>query len=128
MPQIFANPRFGLVSWVSYMYYLLFEMLSPAIEVFGILTVGLAACFVFEFSVYGTVFCAVHHLRRSDDAYRVFSAHLHAEPADHSAGRGARAVDVPAGKHGVPLWAFIFAAHRVHRLQKEKDAMGRAHR
>ena len=46
-PQIFANPRFGLVSWVSYMYYLLFEMLSPAIEVFGILTVGLAACFVF---------------------------------------------------------------------------------
>ena len=46
-PQIFANPRFGLVSWVSYMYYLLFELLSPAIEVFGILTVGLAACFVF---------------------------------------------------------------------------------
>ena len=46
-PQIFANPRFGLVSWVSYMYYLLFELLSPAIEVFGILTVVLAACFGF---------------------------------------------------------------------------------
>lgn len=45
--QIFANPRFGLVSWISYMYYLLFELLSPAIEVFGILTMVLAACFGF---------------------------------------------------------------------------------
>ena len=45
--QIFANPRFWLVSWISYMYYLLFELLSPAIEVFGILTMVLAACFGF---------------------------------------------------------------------------------
>lgn len=45
--QIFANPRFGLVSWISYMYYLLFELLSPVIEVFGILTMVLAACFGF---------------------------------------------------------------------------------
>ena len=45
--QIFANPRFGLVSWISYMYYLLFELLSPAIEVFGILTMVLAPCFGF---------------------------------------------------------------------------------
>lgn len=40
--KIFINLRFGLVSFVSYMYYLLFELLSPAIEVFGILSVAVA--------------------------------------------------------------------------------------
>lgn len=40
--RVFANLRFGLVSFVSYMYYLLFELLSPAIEVFGIITMLLA--------------------------------------------------------------------------------------
>lgn len=34
---IFANLRFGLVSLVSYMYFLFFELLSPVIEVFGVL-------------------------------------------------------------------------------------------
>lgn len=43
--RIFANLRFGLVSMVSYMYYLLFELLSPAVEVFGIVTVLVASCF-----------------------------------------------------------------------------------
>lgn len=40
--RIFANTRFGLVSIVSYMYYLFYELLSPVIEVFGILTMLLA--------------------------------------------------------------------------------------
>lgn len=40
--RIFLNLRFGLVSFISYMYYLLFELLSPVIEVFGILTMLLA--------------------------------------------------------------------------------------
>lgn len=40
--RIFANARFGLVSIVSYMYYLFYELLSPVIEVFGILTMLLA--------------------------------------------------------------------------------------
>lgn len=40
--RVFANPQFGLVSFISYMYYLLFELLSPAIELFGIFTMVLA--------------------------------------------------------------------------------------
>lgn len=40
--RVFANLRFGLVSFISYMYYLLFELLSPAIEVFGIFTLFFA--------------------------------------------------------------------------------------
>ena len=40
--QIFLNHSYGLVSFVSYAYYLLYELLSPIIELFGILTVILA--------------------------------------------------------------------------------------
>lgn len=40
--RIFVNPKYGLVSFVSYMYFLLYELLSPYIEVFGVLTVLLA--------------------------------------------------------------------------------------
>ena len=37
-----GNMRYGLVSIVSYMYFLLYELLSPYIELFGIVTVLLA--------------------------------------------------------------------------------------
>lgn len=40
--QLFANPEFGLVSVLSFTYYLLYELLSPFIEIFGILTVVLS--------------------------------------------------------------------------------------
>lgn len=43
--HIFMNVKFGLVSFISYLYYLLFELLSPAIEVFGIVTVFVSYCF-----------------------------------------------------------------------------------
>lgn len=40
--QIFCNLRFGLVSFISYLYYLLYELVSPAIEVLGVLVTALA--------------------------------------------------------------------------------------
>ncbi|MBP3210487.1 MAG: glycosyltransferase family 2 protein [Oscillospiraceae bacterium] len=42
---IFANPRFGLVSFVSYLYYMLFELASPVIECVGIITTFIAFFF-----------------------------------------------------------------------------------
>lgn len=39
---LFANLRYGPVSWISYVYFLLYELLSPYIELFGILTMVLA--------------------------------------------------------------------------------------
>ena len=39
---MFANPRFGAVSLISYLYFLLYELLSPFIELFGVLTMILA--------------------------------------------------------------------------------------
>lgn len=43
--QVFANLRYGLISFISYMYYLLFELLSPIIEIFGIFTMLLSWSF-----------------------------------------------------------------------------------
>ncbi len=40
-----VNPKFGLVSFISYFYFLIYELLSPFIEVFGI------ACMVLAFMV-----------------------------------------------------------------------------
>lgn len=40
--KLFANLEYGPVSFISYLYFLLYELLSPYIEIFGILTVLLA--------------------------------------------------------------------------------------
>lgn len=40
--NIFLNRKYGAVGYISYIYFLLYELLSPYIEVFGILTVILA--------------------------------------------------------------------------------------
>ncbi|MDO4845256.1 MAG: glycosyltransferase [Oscillospiraceae bacterium] len=37
-----ANPKYGPVSFISYTYFLFYELLSPYIEVFGLLSVALA--------------------------------------------------------------------------------------
>ena len=39
---MFCNHRFGAVSYVSYIYFLIYELLSPFIEVFGVFTMVLA--------------------------------------------------------------------------------------
>lgn len=40
--RVLANSKYGLVGFVSYLYFLLYELLSPYIEVFGVLTIVLA--------------------------------------------------------------------------------------
>ncbi len=45
--RLFANFRFGMVATLSYTYFLIYELLSPAIELFGLLTVLIA--FIFNF-------------------------------------------------------------------------------
>lgn len=36
--KMMANPKYGAVGFISYMYFLLYELLSPFIEVFGVFT------------------------------------------------------------------------------------------
>lgn len=40
--RILANPRYGMVGFISYFYFLIYELLSPYIEVFGTVTMALA--------------------------------------------------------------------------------------
>ncbi len=40
--HIGANPRYGVVGLLSYLYFLFYELLSPYIEVFGVVTIGLS--------------------------------------------------------------------------------------
>ena len=45
--NILANPKYGMVSFISYLYFLIYELLSPYIEVFGVVTMVLACVFDF---------------------------------------------------------------------------------
>ena len=40
--RILANPRYGMVGFISYFYFLIYELLSPYIEVLGTVTMALA--------------------------------------------------------------------------------------
>ena len=40
--RILGNPRYGMISAVSYFYFLLYELLSPYIEIFGVVTILIA--------------------------------------------------------------------------------------
>lgn len=40
--SILANPKYGLVGFVSYIYFLIYELFSPYVEVFGVFTMVLA--------------------------------------------------------------------------------------
>lgn len=40
--KVFLNTKFGTVGFISYLYFLFYELLSPYIEIFGVLTVVLA--------------------------------------------------------------------------------------
>ena len=37
-----ANPKYGLVGLISYLYFLIYELLSPYIELFGLATIAVA--------------------------------------------------------------------------------------
>lgn len=37
--RILGNPKYGLVGFISYLYFLIYELLSPYIEIFGVFTV-----------------------------------------------------------------------------------------
>ena len=85
--QIFLNPRFGLVSILSYMYYLLFELLAPVIELLGIITTATATIlgvlnwnfmlqFMLLYGIYGAVLTMTAFFQR------IYSHGLTISPSD----------------------------------------------
>ncbi len=89
--NIFLNPKMGVVGFISYLYFLFFELLSPYIEVFGTLTVLLAyildmlnvrfmVIFFMIYVIFGSVmslssfFARIHTIDLSFDVRGVFKA------------------------------------------------------
>ena len=58
--RVFANLRFGLVGLLSYTYFLVYELLSPFIELFGIATMILAVVFNFVNVPYMILFFLIY--------------------------------------------------------------------
>lgn len=36
--ELFFNPKYGMISFISFLYYLIYELLTPFIEIFGVIT------------------------------------------------------------------------------------------
>ena len=85
--RMFLSPRFGLVGSVSYLYYLLYELFSPVIELFG-LAVTLLAClagllnvpfmihFFLLYALYGAILTMTAFFQR------IYTQHLKIRPGD----------------------------------------------
>lgn len=58
--DIFLKPRYGLVGMLSYTYFLVYELLSPIIELVGILTMLLGAAFNFVNLPFMVLFFAIY--------------------------------------------------------------------
>lgn len=84
---VFLSPRFGAVGFVSYLYYLIYELLSPFIEVGGWITVLLSALvgilnarfmigFFLLYAIYGAVLSVTAFFQR------IYTQNLYIEPRD----------------------------------------------
>lgn len=73
--EMFANPKYGFVSFISYLYFLLYELMSPFLELFGIFTMYFAykldllnvpymILFFLIYAVYGGVLSVTTFLAR----------------------------------------------------------------
>lgn len=85
--RMFFNPKFGAVSFVSYLYFLIYELLSPFIEIFGVFTMGLAWAidllnvrFMALFFMIYAVFSAV--LSLSAFFSRIYTTNMKLSPGD----------------------------------------------
>ena len=74
---ILANPRYGLVSVISYTYFLLYELFSPYIEVFGVLTMVLASLIDFLNVPFMLLYLAIYIADSSILSLTAFFARIH---------------------------------------------------
>lgn len=85
--RMIGSAKYGALGYVSYIYFLLYELLSPYIEVFGVLTMAVAyaadlinvpfmALFMLIYAVYGAVLSLTAFLAR------IYTADLHTTGRD----------------------------------------------
>lgn len=75
--RMFLNPKYGLVGSVSYIYFLLYELLSPYIEIFGVATIVLAFCFNLINVPFMILFFVIYAVYSSVLSLTAFFARIH---------------------------------------------------
>ena len=75
--RILANPKYGLVSFVSYFYFLLYELLSPYIEVFGVFTMFFASFVDFLNVPFMLLYMAIYVVYSAILSLTAFFARIH---------------------------------------------------
>ncbi len=74
---LFVNPRYGLVSLVSYLYFLIYELLSPFIEMFGMITIIIAFLFQLVNIQFMLMFFVIYAVFGSMLSITAFFARIH---------------------------------------------------
>lgn len=75
--NIFLNIKFGLISFISYFYFLIYELFSPVIEIFGIFTVILAYMFDLLNVPFMIIFYLIYLLFGTTLSLTAFFARIH---------------------------------------------------
>ncbi len=75
--NILGNPKYGMVSFISYLYFLLYELASPYIEVFGVLTIGVAALIEFLNFPFWVIYLGIYILFSTILSLTAFFARIH---------------------------------------------------
>ena len=112
--KILANPKYGLVSFVSYLYFLLYELLSPYIEVFGVLTMVLASILDFLNVPFMLLYLGIYIVYTAILSLTAFFARMHTNDLTLSVGDVLKAVGLCAVE--VSCLRFILAWVRVTAL------------
>lgn len=89
--QILFNPKFGAVSFISYMYFLVYELLSPYIEIFGVLTMILAAMFNLINIPFMIMFFMIYAVFGSILSLTAFFSRMYTSDLELSVGDGLKA-------------------------------------
>ncbi len=116
--RILGNPRYGSIGFISYLYFLIYELLSPYIEVFG--TVTMAAAWMMDFLniPYMFLYLGIYVVYSSILSLTAFFARVHTIDLKLTFVDGVKAVGLCAAE--VSCLRFILAWVRVTALGRGK--------
>ena len=112
--NILANPKYGMVSFVSYLYFLIYELLSPYIEVFGVFTMVLASFLDFLNVPFMLLYLGIYIVYTAILSLTAFFARMHTNDLTLTAGDALKAVGLCAVE--VSCLRFILAWVRMTAL------------
>lgn len=127
--HILANPKYGMVSFVSYFYFLLYELLSPYIEVFGVLTMVAASLADFLNMPFLILYMGIYVVYSAILSLTAFFARIHTIDLKLAFMDAVKAIGLCALE--VSFLRFVLAWVRMTSLigyQKKKSSWGRIER